>query len=102
MPRKPVKPKPIALSPVGIVGLDGGQDALSTGIARRLQRGGLSVAVQLGGALQLPRHHAACCPGLGGGQDLRQRDVYDSHRDGDLERRGKTCFQPFRNRRLFS
>ena len=43
MPRKPVKPKPIALSPVGIVGLDGGQDALSTGIARRLQRGGLSV-----------------------------------------------------------
>jgi len=40
MPRKPVEPKP---NVIGIVGLDGGQDALSTGIARRLQRGGLSV-----------------------------------------------------------
>ena len=43
MPRKPVEPKTVALNPVGIVGLDGGQDALGTGIARRLQRGGLSV-----------------------------------------------------------
>jgi len=40
MPRKPAEPKP---NVIGIVGLDGGQDAPGTGIVRRLQRGGLSV-----------------------------------------------------------
>lgn len=42
MSRKPAEPKP-NVNVIGMVGLDGGQDALSTGIARRLQRGGLSV-----------------------------------------------------------
>lgn len=40
MPRKPAELKS---NVIGIVGLDGGQDALSTGIASRLQRGGLNV-----------------------------------------------------------
>lgn len=42
MPRKPAEPKP-SVNVIGMVGLDGGQDELSMGIARRLRRGGLSV-----------------------------------------------------------